>query len=197
MTGSHFVRGLLPMETETELRAHLDRGCTECVSAMAFWKKVEEFFTKDDSYRPPLQVLQDADSLFLPQRPWRWLISVAQWAERVFDSSRQPIPAFVRGSAPSGRHLIHEAKPFVIDLKIEPDLVKNRLSLVGQILDSENPESIPPGIDVVLLSGEDLVAKTTATQSGEFALQCEQCENLRLFINIRGDRAIGVALSEN
>jgi hypothetical protein len=49
---------------------------------------------------------------------------------------------------------------------------------------------------VVLLSGERLVAKTAANPSGEFEFELGDEKGLQLFINIRGQRAIGIGLPD-
>ena len=104
------------------------------------------------------------------------------------------MPAFVRGSASPSRRLVHEAEPFVIDLRLES--VRDRLYLIGQILNSEKPDQAMYGVDILLLEGEDLVARTKASSSGEFELQCDHDRALRLFINIRGHRAIGIVVPD-
>ena len=96
------------------------------------------------------------------------LISVIRRRGRSF---RQPAPAPTRGSGPAGRHLIHEAEPFIVVLRMEPDPTKTRLSLLGQVLNFENPNEAIPGIEVILLSSEDLIATTSANAAGEFDLQ--------------------------
>ncbi len=63
-------------------------------------------------------------------------------------------------------------------------------------MNSEDPDEEMQGVDVLLLNGEDLVARTKATGSGEFDLECEPDRNLRLFINIRGYRAIGITVPD-
>ncbi len=49
---------------------------------------------------------------------------------------------------------------------------------------------------MVLLSGERLVKKTSANAAGEFDLDFVPEENLQLFVNIRGKRAIAIVLPD-
>ncbi len=143
---------------------------------------------------PPGQAAQDVLAGYSVLKPWRWLTEIARRTELIFDSFRQPMPAFVRGSASPSRRLVHEAEPFVIDLRLES--VRDRLYLIGQILNSEKPDQAMYGVDILLLEGEDLVARTKASSSGEFELQCDHDRALRLFINIRGHRAIGIVVPD-
>jgi hypothetical protein len=191
-----FVRGLLPAGRSTEIRFQVDRRCPECIAALTFWTRVAEFLSQEVSYSPPASVLKKAERAYASQKRWKAIFPAAQWAERIFDSFRRPAVAFVRGSRSAPRHLIYEATPFVIDLKAESNPIKNRFALVGQILDSENRDFIAHEIDVVLLCGDEVVAKTRASKDGEFALDCECQDNLQLFVDVRGNRAIGVALDD-
>jgi hypothetical protein len=97
---------------------------------------------------------------------------------------------------PSSRQFLHEAEPFVIDLRVESEPAKKRVWLMGQILNSKRPGKKLEAVDVVLLSGERLVAKAAANPSGEFELEFGDERGLQLFINIRGQRAIGIVLPD-
>lgn len=189
-----FIRGLFPEEEAAALRAHLRSACEECLQSETLWRAVVGDLSQEAQYAPPKKSFKDVEAAYAASKPWRWLIEIARQAELVFDSLRQPIPALVRGSASPSRRLVHEAEPFVIDLRLES--VRDRLYLIGQILNSERPEQAMYGIDILLLQGEDLVAKTKANSSGEFELQCDRDRALRLFINIRGHRAIGIVVTD-
>ncbi len=191
-----FTRGLLSGPESAALQSHLDQGCEECLKSWNVWRSVHECLSPETQYRPPDQALKYVRAAYVADRPWKWLVEAARWAELVFDSLRQPAPAPVRGSTSLGRQLVHEAEPFVIDVRLETDAKRNRILLIGQILDSEHPNEPMRGVDILLLNSEDLIAKTRASSSGEFDLQCERADNLRLFINIRGQRAIGIALPD-
>jgi hypothetical protein len=190
-----FARGLLPQPEAAALQAHLDDKCGECLESVAMWRSVREYLSREAQYGPPDEVFETTAAAYTAVKPWRWLVEAARQAELIFDSFRQPILAFVRGSTSSSRRLVHKAEPFVIDLRLEA--VRDRFYLLGQILNSEHPAEEMHGVDILLLSGEDLVAKAKANPSGEFEVQCERGCDLRLFINIRGHRAIGIAIPDD
>ena len=190
-----FTRGLLPQAEAAALEAHLRGDCEECLQSMTLWRTVLECLSQEAQYVPPDQAFKDVQAAYAVSKPWKWLIEIAHRTEIIFDSFRQPAPAFIRGAAMPSRRLVHEAEPFVIDLRLET--VRDRLYLIGQIVNSENPDQAMYGIDILLLEGEDLVARTKANTSGEFELQCERDRALRLFINIRSHRAIGIVLQDD
>jgi hypothetical protein len=85
----------------------------------------------------------------------------------------------------------------VIDLRMQIDPGSGCVELTGQILNSWNAGVETGAVDVIVLSGDRVVAKTSATTSGEFDLGFDSERDLRLFLNIRGQRAIGIELPEN
>ena len=127
-----------------------------------------------------------------------WLRASADWASTVFDSLWQPLPAGIRGSMTDVRHLVYDAEPYVIDVTVRADPVQASLSLLGQIMNARTSgQSSGEETHVVLLSGEQILAKTVAASSGEFELLCEMCSDLSLFISVRGARAIALSLADS
>ena len=114
----------------------------------------------------------------------------------MFDSFTQPTPAPVRAAAHASRQLIHEAEPFVIDLRLQSDPARKRITLIGQVLNSRDPKKTVVGVDVILVSDQQLVKQTLANALGEFDLDFGPEPNLQLLINIRGQRAIGLMLPD-
>lgn len=177
------------------MRSHLARGCEQCLRSSNLWHAVVELCSRESAYRPLEASIRLAKSAYDPENSWKWLPSVAQFAKLVFDSFLQPSAVAVR-SGGSERHLVHEAQPFVIDLRLESDPNRKRMLLTGQILNSEDPDTAESNVDVVLLSGNELIQRTLANSMGEFNLELRPEANQQLFINIRGQRAIGIALPD-
>jgi hypothetical protein len=189
-----FTLGLLSQQQTAVLQSHLDNNCEECLKSRIMWRSVSEFLSQEARYTPPDHVITCVKQAYAIHKPWKWLVEAAQRAQLVFDSFTQPTPAFVRSSTSASRRVMHEAPPFVIDLRLE--MVGDRLFLLGQILNSDNPDQELVGVDILLLEDEDLVASAKANSSGEFELQCARDRDLRLFINIREYRAIAITLPD-
>jgi hypothetical protein len=202
---SHFSEGdwvdlvheLLPVSRASEVRLHIDQQCPECLESLAFWEGLDASLAKESWREPPEDVLRTVERLYAVRKPWQWLRASARWAELVFNSFQQPSLAFVRGSASLDRHLVYNAEPFVIDVTVITDVAGNGLLMLGQVLNSQNPSYDNNEIHVLVLNGEDLVAKSVATESGEFELRCDARADLTLFISIRGEREIALALDES
>lgn len=189
-----FTRGLLPPAKATMMQAALDEGCSECRSSLQLWRTILKSLSREREYQPPEAAVRAIKDAYIRENPWKWMASVAQFARVLFDSLQAPVLAGVRSSTASSRQITVGADPFVIDLRLESDSARQHVSLTGQVLNSGNLQAAIDGADVVLLSAESLVRKTKANELGEFYLDFGREENLRLFINIRGERAIGIVL---
>ncbi|MBV9679583.1 MAG: hypothetical protein JO185_24815 [Acidobacteriaceae bacterium] len=189
-----FTRGLLPPAKTALMQASLDGNCSECRSALQLWSAILESLPREREYRPSEAAIEAVKKAYTPQKPWKWMLTVAEFAHVLFDSLQEPTLAGVRSSAKSSRQITVEATPYVIDLQLESDAVRKRVSLTGQVFNSDHSKTAPDGVDIVLLSFGSLIRKTKTNDLGEFYLDFGGEESLRLFINIRGERAIGIAL---
>ncbi len=112
-----------------------------------------------------------------------------QVARLIFDSSRQPRPAGVRAAGFPSRQYLFASKEFTVDFKVEPRADSNRVSLVGQVLNSTNPKELVSGKQVQLRSGETKVAETITNQYGEFHIEFDDAKDGDLLISIAMDAA--------
>ncbi|HEY7209849.1 MAG TPA: hypothetical protein VH477_06205 [Bryobacteraceae bacterium] len=157
-----------------------------------------ELAAREAAYEPPSETVQEINAAYRSVRFVPRLREIASLARLVFDSFSQPSLAGIRAAAQASRQLIHESEPFTIDLRLEADAARKRIYLAGQIMNSRNPDEIAGGIDVVLLKGSDQISKTETLPSGEFELSFDvgNADDLELFLNIRGQRAIAIKLPE-
>jgi hypothetical protein len=191
-----FIRGLLPPAQATSMQAALAEGCRECRCSLQLWHSILEAFVRESAYQPAPAAVQAVKDAYRPEQPWQGLLAVAEWAQVLFDSLGPPAWAGVRSATKPNRQLTVEAEPFVIDLQLETDAARQRVALTGQVLNARTAPTMVPGADVVLLSADHLVQRTRANEWGEFCLDFSREPNLRLFINIRGERAIGIVLPD-
>jgi hypothetical protein len=108
-------------------------------------------------------------------------------ARMMFDSLRNPPAAGIRGTSPGTRQLAYQYKRTIIDVSIEFAEGSGRMSLAGQVLDSERKgknESLP----VLLVSEAGTLARTATNQYGEFQMECDFPEDLSLEIRL-GERS--------
>lgn len=191
-----FIRNVLTPAERARMQNHLDENCKECRRAVDIWHRVAQCFLENQAYSPPENIVRLVKASFTPPESWTRFSKFATLARLVFDSSTGPAVASIRGSKSTSRQLVHEAEPFVIDIRLESEPSRRTRLLIGQVLDRRFPDKAVDNIDVVLLSGEDVVSKTSANASGEFEFGFGLKDDLKLFIDIRGERAIGIVLPD-
>jgi hypothetical protein len=108
-------------------------------------------------------------------------------ARVIFDSLRHPLPAGVRTSSAGVRQLAYQHEGTVIDLSVDVGSRTSRMSLTGQVLTHGNKGKIAD-LSVVLVGGSGTLVRTATNQLGEFHVECEFPEALKLEIRL-GERA--------
>jgi hypothetical protein len=163
---------------------HLDTGCERCTPTLHFWKGVVGLAGQEPSYRPPDGTVGQARAEFALRRPEGLLGRVAGKASLVFDSFRQPLPAGVRAAGPSPRQVLYKAGRYLIMLRVEPSAGSDRLSVVGQILDEVHPTRAVENVAVLVLNGDETVERTLTNRLGEFELEPDPAESLRISVGV-------------
>ncbi len=70
------------------------------------------------------------------------------------------------------------------------------MSVIGQILKSNQKSGAAVAADVILMQGSAVLARTSANQFGEFQLQSQLDKNLKLYLDIHGRRPLGIVLPD-
>jgi hypothetical protein len=133
-----------------------------------------ELTRREKAYEPPESAVRSIKSMYVMER------------------SRKLLPRLAR----MARHLLYKAGSFLIDMRLESQPALNRIFLAGQVMNSKDPDQGIEGANVVLLHGDQLVVETVSNSLGEFQMNFENNRNLRMFVNIRKHRAIGIALPD-
>lgn len=102
----------------------------------------------------------------------------------LFDSLRQPRAAGLRATGTTARQLLYKAGRYMIRLRLEPADDAERMSIVGQILDEQDPAGVLQDIAVLALKGSKTLDRTLTNHLGEFVLEPDAAENLRLCVGV-------------
>jgi hypothetical protein len=134
---------------------------------------------------PPESVLGRMKQRFSLQRPKKLGERIAAQAALVFDSFRQPMLAGMRASAgvPT-RQLLYKAGRYTIKLQVEPSAAEERMSIVGQILDDQDPSGGMRDIAVLALRGSKTLDRTVTNPLGEFHLEPDAKGKLQLSVDV-------------
>jgi hypothetical protein len=182
-----FVRNLAPAITAQAMQKHIEDGCTKCEAILKSWQSVFRIAQEESGYRPPEDAVRIAKAQFAAVAS----VQQGRLARLVFDSNLQPITAGVRGSI-SARQLLYETDELYIDLRLEPQREANRdrVCLVGQILDRTSETRAAQGLKVQLLQGQQAVTDTATNQHGEFQFEFDAGKDMCLWIGHEKDRMV-------
>jgi hypothetical protein len=134
---------------------------------------------------PPEFALGRMKERFSLQRPKKLRERIAAQAALVFDSFRQPMLAGMRAS--SGlpvRQLLYKAGRYTIKLQVEPGAGAERVSIIGQILDDQDPAGEMRDIAVLALRGSKTLDRTVTNPLGEFHLEPHATDKLQLSVDV-------------
>jgi hypothetical protein len=179
-----FARQQAAPAVRARLEQHLEKGCSRCTQTVRLWRAVLDVADQEAAYRPPEGVLRQLKADFALRRPKGLLERVAEQVALVFDSFRQPQAAGVRTAGAAPRQLLYQAGRYAIRLRLESGADAQRLSIVGQLVDEHHSPAAVQDIAVIALKGRKTIDRTLTNQLGEFVLEPDSAENLRLCVGV-------------
>jgi hypothetical protein len=186
-----YVRGTGASETTQQLSAHLADNCAVCKKAEGLWGRVRTLATGEAEYQAPPDLVRLAKLQFVVDEPG----AQDSWAGLVFDTVMQPLPVGIRGGSTQARQMIYEDESLTVDLRFERKLSGNAISVAGQVLDRQEPLSWVSGAVVVLWTDKGrMVSKTEVNECGEFQLEFEPQNQLRMSVITMGRKTLRIAL---
>jgi hypothetical protein len=188
-----FARGTATDANRGAMEAHLTAGCRRCNAILAFVKRVVSATRADSLYSPPESVVRCAKAIGTMLRPQR--VPVSRLLGRlVYDSFRDPAPVGLRAEDRVSRHTTHEAGSFSVDLRFEHMKGSPVATLVGQLINRQEPEGTMAGAPVMLMSSKDIIAHTVYNRFGEFQMDYTPSRNLRLFVDVSPGKRLELSL---
>lgn len=185
-----FVRGVGEKGKQEAMQAHLKSGCTGCNEAAKTWARVREAAKRERAYEPPARAVRVAKShLPLPGKTRR-----SSKVELLFDSFQTPAIAGLRSTATASRQMLYGIGSYRIDLRMEPQMDSDKVSLVGQILNSAEPAKRGEQVTVTLMRGTKVLAQSQTNTLGEFHLECSLEGRLQLLLTLPRDRDVKIPL---
>ncbi len=188
-----FVRGVGNSESRAELESHLasDRG--DCATTLNFWTRMYTVTTREGFSAPPPEAVRMVKLEFAARR--NAVSSEPLVANLMWDSFAQPALAGVRSIAAAARQMVYEAEGLTVDLRFDRPPQSNTIHLIGQVLSHRTPRISTAGAAVMLWTDSGLsIAETKANEFGEFRLEFEAQNQLRLSIEI-GKSLIRISLA--
>lgn len=188
-----FARGVNDPRASAAINQHLLRNCEECTNAAAVWAKFTAAVATDRTFavsQDDLRIVQLQFEAFHRPQNFEWPL-----ANIVFDSISRPVMAGVRSGTVSPRQVVYEAEGLTVDLRFDRTRRSSKVCVVGQVLAKGSAPALHDA-SVILWTerGEPILAvKTTAF--GEFQIEFEPRNDLRLSIEASGRRPIRIPLA--
>jgi len=178
------------------MQSHLDNGCKGCAKLFGTWRRVHEAGRREASYQPPESVVRSVKGAGVIHGLGMGGRVKSLIAGLLFDSMSTPMAAGVRSTAVSLRQLLYGVGGYRLDLRIEPQENSDKVTLMGQILNSEHPDR-PIGLTSVgLRKGKKVTAHSMTNEFGEFQLECELEGSFQLEAGLPHGQVLKIPLVE-
>lgn len=191
-----FARGVVGTRDKSIMQSHLDSGCRTCAKELGLWQRVTQAAKRQVAVEPSESAVRQAKAMLVTHGFKPLGKSKPTVAELLFDSMRGPAPVGVRSGPRQPRQLLFGVAEHRIDLRMEPKIDSEIVSIVGQVLDAANPGKPPQNVPVSLHLGKKVVAESETNHLGEFQLECMPVGRLELRATLPQGREISVALIE-
>ncbi len=193
-TWADFVRGIGESVTRANMESHLARGCVGCKTNFDIWNRVTTISATERTYTPPDSAVRMLKLEFAARRSMEQRPSIL--ASLLFDTFSQPLPAGMRSGVAVARQLVYEAEGFTVDLRLDPQPQSGKICVVGQVLDKGVPRVTLSNASIMLWTekGQPLI-HVSANEHGEFQLEFDAQESLRLSIDAAGRKTIRIPLA--
>jgi hypothetical protein len=191
-----FARDAMREEEKKEMRSHLESGCGKCAKIFGTWKQVHAAALRESAYQPPDSVVRMVKGLGVIHGLGKARPAKSPIAELLFDSFRTPMLAGVRSSSVTARQLLFGVGDYRLDLRIEPQDDSDKVALLGQILNSSQPDQAIDVVPVVLRRGNKILAEAMTNQFGEFQLEFDLVSSLQLEAGLPHGQVLRVPLVE-
>lgn len=121
------------------------------------------------------------ESMVYPQLGSRRITRVARL---VLDTFLQPLPAGIRNLQPDTRQLVYEAPALTADISFESFSNSPRITLLGQVLRTKEPQIPFNGVSVVLKSRNGPLNVSMTNEVGEFSFEFQDERTVSLEIEV-------------
>jgi hypothetical protein len=182
-----FVRNVIGERERGAMQSHLEDGCKECSMVLRLWQHVNDAARHEHSYQPPDSAVRSMKGTFAIQGPRRARRRTPTIVSLLFDSFLNPQAAGTRSATTTARQLLYAAGCYRIDVRIEPQIDSDNISLVGQVLNSANPGGSIGEVPVALIRGQKVLARTVTSKFGEFHLESDTEGGFQLRVNVLGE----------
>jgi hypothetical protein len=191
-----FARNVIREDERVEMRSHLETGCAACSKELSMWQRLQQVARRESSYAPSEGAVRTVNATFVNRSAGRSSRLKTQFASLLFDSFGGPLLAGVRSSGSASQQLLYGAGDYRIDVRIEPQMDSEKVVLIGQVLNSANPDERLSAMPVSLIKGRQLLAESVTSDFGEFQIECDLQSGIRLVVALSDRKDVSLQLVE-
>ena len=191
-----FARNVVREDEKAEMQSHLQTGCAACSKELGMWQRLQQVAGRELAYTPPEGAVRTVNASFINRSTGYPSHAKSQVASLLFDSFRTPLLAGVRSSESASQQLLYGVGDYRIDVRIEPQMDSEKVILIGQILNSADPDERLAAMPVSLLKGQKLLAESVTSAFGEFQIECELQGGIRLVVALSDRKDVSLRLVE-
>lgn len=192
-----FARDVVGREQQAGMQRHLETGCRKCAGNLGLWRRVHDIAQRQTAIQPPDNVVRTIKGMYSIYGFGKAPTGKVAIARLIFDSLQTPLPTGVRSTSAAPRQVLYGAGDHRIDLRFEPAIDSQKVSVMGQILDSTRPEQALGALLIALRKGRhQVLSESWTNQHGEFNFECPLEGGLQLRIKLPDKTEVVVPLSE-
>jgi hypothetical protein len=192
-----FANQVVSGSKKREMTEHLEEGCKRCKETASLWRAVRGTAESVSKYKAPDATVRIAKAAFATANLGRQRGRSASPAELLFDSFLRPALEGARASGDSGaRQMLYRAEPYQIDLHIEAKPGENRIVVIGQLLDTRQPDTPGGNVPVVISNLRGNVVHTVTNEFGEFREELQPSGDLELMVTGENGKAVVISLRD-
>jgi hypothetical protein len=191
-----FARNVIQKDEKVKMQSHLQTGCSKCLKELNLWRRLQQTAQRESAYEPSNGAVRTVNATFAHQRVGWPRSANHEVGALLFDSFHSPVFSGARSSGSVARQLLYGANSYRIDIRIEPQTDSEKVLLVGQILNSDDPNERLSRVQVALWKGRRLLSQSVTTLFGEFQMECALDGGLRLMVALPGGRKVRLPLIE-
>jgi len=191
-----FARNAMGEDEKIKMQSHLETGCAACSKELSIWQRLQQVARRESAYAPSDGAVRTVNATFASRSAGRLRQARSEVASLLFDSFRSPLLAGVRSAGSASQQLLYGIGDYRIDVRIEPQMDSERVVLIGQVLNSADPDERLSAAPVTLLKGRRTLAESVTSEFGEFQIECELQGSLRLVVLLHGRGEVSLPLVE-
>lgn len=188
-----FIRGFEQAE-RPQMELHLASACSNCTQIHDTWKRVHTAALRENLYAAPASAVRLIKLEFATRKSGETEPPV--FANLTFDTFAKPALAGIRSAAASARQMLYETEGLAVDLRFDRSPASQFVRVTGQVLGKREPYAAVAEATVMLWTSKGLpIAETRTNAFGEFNLEFEPQDGLRLSIHAHSQALVRVFLA--